>query len=156
MRLLNTTMLAMLLIVPVAVDGQQSAVAVGNGARASVRASVGLTMPAMFRVAEVAPATATWQGERYTEYLVKYSVAANVQWAFAADALPHGVTLLARGGEWRGDKDSDLVVQRGAATNGTEILVRVRVADGASINWRNELRFHAVEASAATRFVAED
>jgi len=108
----------------------------------------------MFRVTESAPAAATWQGERFTEFLIKYTVAANTQWVFVADALPHGVTLLTRGGEWRGVNDFDYVVQRGAVTNGTEVLVRVRVADGASINWRSELRFSALGISAPTRVVA--
>lgn len=155
MRLLKTTILATMLIAPAVLGAQQSAVA-SDPKTATVRATMRLVMPAMFRVAESAPAAATFQGERYTEYLIKYTVAANTHWAFAADALPHGVTLLAWGGEWRGGNDSDLVVQRGAVTNGTEILVRVRVADGASPNWRSELRFNAAESFAATRIVAED
>jgi hypothetical protein len=157
MRLLLTATSAAILLVPAVASAQSSATAFGNGARATVRAAVSFTVPTMFRVAETAPAQATWQGERYTEYLIKYTVAANTQWEFAADALPHGVTLLARGGEWRGANDLDLVVQRGAVSNGTEVLVRVRVADGASLNWRSDLKFSASGYSMpAIRYVAED
>jgi hypothetical protein len=157
MRLSTSTLIAALVLVPAVASAQHKATAYGPGARAVVNATAGLMMPEMFRVVESAAAQATWQGDRYTEYLIKYTVAANTQWSFAADALPHGVTLLARGGEWRGALDSDLVVQRGAVTNGTEVLVRVRVADGASINWREELKFSASGSmQSAPIFVADN
>jgi hypothetical protein len=157
MRLLLLAGTAALLLDPRIAAAQASASANGNGARATVRAVVGLSMPAMFRVAESAPAQATWQGDRFTEYLIKFTVAANTEWQFAADALPHGVSLLVRGGEWRGAQDSDLIVQRGAVSNGTEVLVRVRVADGASITWRDELKFSATQVQpVAVRYVADD
>lgn len=150
MRLLLTLSAASMILLPTTTFGQTTAYATGEGARATVRTAVGLSIPAMFRVVAVGAPEATWQGENYTEYLITYTVAANTRWQFAADALPHGVTLLVLGGEWRGAKDSDLVVQRGAVSNGTEVRVRVRVADGASINWRNELRFRATSANAVT------
>jgi hypothetical protein len=157
MRITRSALIAALLLVPAVASAQHKATAVGQGARAVVNVRAGLMMPEVFRVVESSAAQATWQGDRFTEYLIKFTVAANTQWSFAADALPHGVTLLARGGEWRGAQDSDLVVQRGAVTNGTEVLVRVRVADGASIHWREELKFSAsASMQMAPRFVAED
>jgi hypothetical protein len=157
MRFLLLATTAALLLVPRIADAQSSATATGNGARATVRATLGLSVPTMFRVVETAPAQATWQGDRFTEFLIKFTVAANTEWQFAADALPHGVSLLVRGGEWRGAQDSDFIVQRGAVSNGTEVLVRVRVADGASPSWRDELKFTATQVQPAViRYVAED
>jgi hypothetical protein len=157
MRFSKITIIAAILLLPASAYSQHSATAFGKGARAQVRATVSFAIPEFFRVVETAPAQATWQGDRFTEFLIKYTVAANTQWEFAADALPHGVTLLARGGEWHGVESSDLVVQRGAVSNGTEVLVRVRVADGASIYWRDELKLRARSAqSVAVRYAAED
>jgi hypothetical protein len=110
-----------------------------------------MMMPEMVRFRVEEEAKATWQGTSYTEYLIKYSVAANIRWEVTAEALPHGVTVLAWGGEWRNGTDLDRVVDRGVQTNGTEVLVRVRVADGASVNWRDELRIDLRKAVEPTR-----
>ena len=130
MRALKTFIIAALIVAPATVSAQASATVYRRGESANIRATMGLVIPEIVRVVETQSAERTRETQQHVEYLIKYTVAANTQWQFAADALPYGVSLLTWGGEWRDASNPDLVVQRGAVSNGTEILVRVRVADG--------------------------
>ena len=128
---------------PALSQAQNFATAIGSSARGSVRTTARFTLPEILVLREAAPAAATWQGERFTEYLIKYTVAANVQWEVSAERIPAGVTLLSEAGTWVDASATNVVVERGAAGNATEVLVRVRVADGGAVTWAQDLQLEA-------------
>lgn len=138
--------LASALIFATPVDAQQTSFASGARGEAKVHASVGLTMPVLMHFAPTAQPIATKQGERFTEYVLRYSVATNAHWEVTASKLPKGVTVLAEDGAWLDDRSSEVVVTRGEPTNPTEVLVRLRVADGTSASWHTELAIAASRA----------
>lgn len=122
------------------VQAQQYATAVGANARGTVRTTARYSLPEILAFREAQPATATWQGERFTEYVIKYTVAANVLWTLEVGQLPAGVTVLAEDGAWYATDARGVTVAQGARGNATEALVRVRVADGGAITWAQDLQ----------------
>lgn len=131
--ILRTALL--LAVVAAPLQAQHTALVVGRG-NASVRVTAGVSMPEILQLRQTAQPAATWQGENFTEYLVKFDVGTNVAWELVADVLPEGVTVLAESGRW----SASGAVALGQPTNRTETLVRVRVADGAAITWAQDLQ----------------
>lgn len=119
---------------------QTTAFAVGGG-RATVRIEAALTIPAYLRATETAAFVETHKGNGFTELLATYTVRGNTRWTLEAAQIPAGVTVLDERADWTG---TDAIVGRGDATNGTTILVRVRVTDGTAADWQQALRLEAV------------
>lgn len=119
---------------------QSYATAIGPNARGVVRTTARYSIPEILVLREVAPATATWEGTGYTEHLIRFTVAANVQWTLTATQVPAGVEILAETGEWIDATTADATLDRGPRTNATEALVRVRVPDGTPATWAQDLR----------------
>ena len=145
--------LALLAATQIPLRAQQivnSASAIGLGARASVRVNIGAQMPELLVLNATAPATATWQGDHFTEYLLKYAVAANTSWAVAVTTLPPGVTVLDADGAWQGTAGA--AVDHGNRTDATEVLLRVRIVDGAPATWADEIGVELVGALGAHTF----
>jgi len=139
--------LALLAATQIPLGAQQfanSASAIGPGAHASVRVNIGARMPELLVLNATAPATATWQGEHFTEYLIKYAVAANTSWTVAVTTLPGGVTVLDADGVWQGTVGA--AVDHGNRTDATEVLLRVRIANGAPATWADEMGVELVGA----------
>jgi len=118
-------------------------IASGPRAEAKVRATVGLTMPVLLHFTPTAQPTATYQGERFTEYVIRYSVASNSRWEVTVRDLPKNVTVLAEDGAWVDGRSGPALVTSGEPTNPVEVLVRVRVGDGSSPSWHSELTIAA-------------
>jgi hypothetical protein len=114
------------------------AVVVGGG-RAELRVTARVTMPEIRILRPVAEPVATWEGGTYTEYQVRYTIAANTHWALVGTRLPVGVTLLDEHGFFV--VGEDIVALRGEKTNPAEVLVRVRVATDAGRDWAQALAF---------------
>jgi hypothetical protein len=154
MRSLIVGLSALLVTAPLAVSAQVSAAAIGNGARAgaraTVRANASFRMPEMFRVKKLAPAVVAVRAEGHTEYVLPYSVATNMRWELGADVLPEGVTMRSQTGEWRSVADHGLVLGTGAPTNDAEVVIRVRVSDGAPIAWQDALQLRVRGANGAS------
>lgn len=134
---------ALVAATPALTEAQNYVAAVGKSVRGDVRTTARFTLPEILVLREAAPAAATWQGERFTEYLIKYTVAANVQWEVRAERIPAGVTLLTETGDWADAAGSGAAIDQGGAGNATEVLVRVRVADGGSVTWAQDLQLEA-------------
>lgn len=114
------------------------AIVVGGG-RAELKVSARVTMPEIRILKPAAAPVATWDGGTYTEYQLRYTLAANTDWALVARDLPAGVTLLDETGYFRGGRD--VVALRGDRTNPTEVLLRVRVTATAPARWAEALAF---------------
>lgn len=138
-----TLILAAALITAAPVAAQTTALAVGNGARATVRVTAGLTIPAYLRATETVALTQTHKGNGFTEYLATYTVRGNVRWTLDALELPEGVTVLDQNGNWTA---TPATIGLGDVTNGATILVRVRVTDAAGTDWQQHLRIDAERA----------
>lgn len=120
-----------------------SAHAQGN-AQHTVRVNARVEIPTLLLMKPVTAAVASWEGSSYTEYQIRVQVATNAHWELFAESLPEGVTLLAEDGYyWDG---AGVVSERGAPTNWSERLVRVRVAYGAPDSWEMQLRLSLREA----------
>lgn len=135
--------LALLIATQAPLAAQQFAAAVGPNARGVVRTNARLTIPEILILREVAPATATWEGTGYTEHLVRYGVAANVQWALTATQAPAGVEILTQEGAWvdaTTAATTGVVLDQGVIGNGVDALVRVRVPNGTPTTWAQELK----------------
>lgn len=137
----TTFLLTALLLATTAAEAtaQNFATAVGAGT-ATVRTTARTTIPEILRYRQTEPQVATWQAETFTEYTLKYQVATNVRWDLAAVTVPAGVTVLNTQGDWTGE---GATIADGTPTNGTEIVVRVRIADGAAVTWAQDLRIEA-------------
>lgn len=134
-----TTLLTVLALVgTLATPVLGQGIVVGGG-RADVRVLARMTVPEVRVLKPVAPPVATWQGDGYTEYQVRYAVAANTHWALVAVELPVGVTALDEDGFFT--RERDLVTLRGEKTNTTEVLLRIRVGAEAEATWAGALRF---------------
>ncbi len=136
-----TFLLIALLLATTAADltAQNVAMVVGAGS-GSVRVTGGATIPEILNLRQTAQPTATWQGDTFTEYTLKYQVAGNVRWDLVANTVPAGVTVLDTQGDWIRE---GATTATGTPTNGTEITIRVRIADGATPTWAQDLRFDA-------------
>lgn len=134
---------AALLAIAGPAEAQQVAIGAGLGGRATIRPVVGMVVPVRMNFQRTAQPTATKQDERFTEYVIRYTVASNARWEVAVIDLPQGVTVLAVDGTWVTDAAGPVVVEMGAPTNPTEVLVRVRVADGAAVSWQSDLNVNA-------------
>lgn len=132
------TIAALLAAAPL--GAQTTAFAVGGG-RATVRMEAALTIPVYLRATETAAFVETHKGNGFTEFLATYTVRGNTRWTLEAAPLPAGVTILDERADWTG---TTATVGRGDATNGATILVRVRVADGATTEWQQALHLEAV------------
>jgi len=138
-------MAALLVATQAPVQAQTRAIAIGPNARAVVRTTARYTIPEILIIRGVAPATAddTWQGTGYTEHLLRYTVAANVQWELAATQLPTGAEVLTTTGDWMdatGATATGAALDQGTRANAAEALVRVRVPDGTPTGWAQALR----------------
>ena len=138
-----TLILAAALITAAPVAAQTTALAIGNGARATVRITAALTIPAYLRATETVAVTQTHKGNGFTEYLATYTVRGNVRWTLDALELPEGVTVLDQNGNWTA---TPATIGLGDVTNGATVLVRVRVTDAAANNWQQHLRIDAERA----------
>lgn len=136
-----TLLLTALLLATTAADltAQNAATVVGAGT-GTVRVVAGAAIPEILNLRQTAQPTATWQGDTFTEYTLKYQVAGNVRWDLVANMVPAGVTVLDTQGDWIRE---GATTATGTPTNGTEITVRVRIADGAAITWAQDLRLDA-------------
>jgi hypothetical protein len=130
-------------MIAIPMGAQQTAFATGGMGVAKVRASIGLTMPVLMHFTPSTQPIATWQGERFTEYVIRYSVATNSRWDVSVSDLPQGVTVLAEDGGWVDGRSGQVIVARGQPTNPIEVLVRLRIADGTSAAWHSELTIAA-------------
>lgn len=137
----TTILLTALLLATTAADltAQNFATTVGAGT-ATVRTTARTSIPEILRLRQTETQAATWQAETFTEYTLKYQVATNVRWDLVAFVVPAGVTVLDTQGDWTGDGTT---IANGTPTNGTEITVRVRIADGAAVTWATDLRIEA-------------
>ena len=135
-----TLILAAALFTAAPVAAQNTAALVGEG-RATVRVAARLVIPVYLNATETQTLTETWKGTGYTEYLATYTVRGNVGWDLVTRETPAGITVLDEDGNWTAGAAT---IGNGAATNGDTILVRVRVADTAAANWREQLRLEAV------------
>jgi hypothetical protein len=135
--------IALLVATQAPLAAQQHAVAIGPNARGVVRTNARYTIPEILILRDAAPATEPWQGTGYAEHVVRYAVAANVEWALAATQLPAGVEVLTETGEWI---DAELATATGVTLvqgergNGVEARVRVRVPEGTPATWAQELK----------------
>lgn len=136
-------LLAAALFIGAPVAAQTTALAVGTGARATVRVQATLNIPVYLRATETATLTQTWKGEGFTEYLAKYTVRGNVRWTLEAETLPAGVTVLDAQGNWAANLAT---IGYGTPTNGAELYVRVRVTDAAEAGWAEALNIEAIRA----------
>lgn len=134
-------LLTALLLATTAADlsAQNVATTIGAGT-ATVRATARTTIPEILRLRQSEQQVATWQAESFTEYTLKYQVATNLRWDLVALVVPAGVTVLDTQGDWTGE---GATIANGTPTNGTEITVRVRIADGAAVTWATDLRIEA-------------
>jgi hypothetical protein len=139
MRTLNI-LLAAALVTAAPLAAQTTALATGNGARATVRVETTLAIPAFLQARETVALAQTHQGNGFTEYLATYTVRGNVRWTLDAQAIPAGVTVLDENGNWTPEPAT---IGLGTPTNGTTILVRVRVTDTAAANWQQNLAINA-------------
>jgi hypothetical protein len=139
----TTLILAAALFIGAPVAAQTTALAVGTGARATVRVQATLNIPVYLRATETATLTQTWKGDGFTEYLAKYTVRGNVRWTLEAVTLPAGVTVLDARGDW---VPTLATIGHGDPTNGAELYVRVRVTDGAVAGWAEALQIETVRA----------
>lgn len=140
MRTLPLLLTALLLATTAAeVTAQNVATVVGAGT-GTVRVAGHTTIPEILNLRQTAQPTATWQAESFTEYTLKYQVATNLRWDLVAFTVPAGVTVLNAQGDWIGE---GATIAIGAPTNGTEVTVRVRIADGAAVTWAQDLRIEA-------------
>lgn len=134
--------IALLVATQAPLEGQSYATAIGPNARGVVRTTARYSIPEILIIREAAPATATWQGTGFTEHLVRYTVAANVQWALTVTELPAGLEILTETGEWVDAEAgaAGATLDTGARSNATEALVRVRVPDGTPATWVQDLK----------------
>lgn len=145
MRTLKLTLTAMLVACALAAPAaaQRTATLVGGG-RAEVRIAAAARIPEFVRMRVVAGPQATWEGEQFTEYLLTYEVAANTAWEVEVGNVPAGLTVLTETGDWMAQGEAiRTTVAAGQRTGWTEVRVRVRVADGASVTWAEELQVEA-------------
>lgn len=134
-------LVATLLATPAA--AQRTATLVGGG-RAEVRIAAAARIPEFVRLRVVAGPEATWQGDRFTEYLLTYEVASNTAWEVEVGNVPAGLTVLTETGDWMAQGEAiRATVAAGTRTGWREVRVRVRVADGASVTWAEELQVEA-------------
>lgn len=138
MRALNILLTAAL-VTAAPLAAQTTAMAVGNGARATLRVETTLAIPAFLQAKETVAIAQTHQGTGFAEYRATYTVRGNVRWTLDATALPAGVTVLDENGNWTAEPAT---IGLGTPTNGTTILVRVRVADTAA-DWQQGLAINA-------------
>lgn len=138
-----TLILAAALVTTAPLAAQTTALAAGNGARATVRVTAGLTIPAYLRATETVALTQTHKGTGFTEYLATYTVRGNVRWTLDALELPEGVTVLDQHGNWTA---TPAIIGLGDVTNGATVLVRVRVTNAAALGWQQQLRIDAERA----------
>ena len=136
----TTLLLAAALFTAAPLTAQQAA-AYTNGGRATVRLAAGTTIPVFLRATETVAFAQTYKGNGFTEYLATYTVRGNTRWTLDATQVPAGVTLLDERADWT---PGAAPIGRGDATNGTTVLVRVRVADGTAADWQQMLRLEAV------------
>lgn len=122
---------------------QNTALAVGRGARAEVRITATVTIPAFLQATETVALTETHKGNGFTEYLATFTVRSNVRWTLDATVLPAGTTVLDQHGNWTG---ALATVGLGEPTNNAAVLVRLRVADGTADGWQQALRIEAQRA----------
>lgn len=141
--------LAALVAAPVAAQAQPATL-VGGG-RATVPLAATFTVPEIRQVRAIAGPVVTWQAERFTEVLLTFSVRTNTAWELVAEGVPAGVTVLTAAGAWTA---TAAAVEEGRATNHTEVKVRVRVADGATPTWADELRLDLRTPALAQTFAA--
>jgi hypothetical protein len=135
--------IALLVAAQAPLRAQQHATAIGPNARGVVHTNARFTIPEILVLREAAPATATWEGTGYTEHLVRYTVAANVQWALTATQTPAGVEILTHAGEWvdaTTAATTGVALDHGLLGNAVEARVRVRVPNGAPATWAQELQ----------------
>lgn len=145
MRFFKLTFAAVLVASALAVPAaaQRSATLVGGG-RAEVRIAASARIPEFVRMRVVAGPQATWQGERFTEYLLSYEVTANTAWEVEVGNVPAGLTVLTETGDWMAQGEAiRTTVAAGQRTGWQEVRVRVRVADGSSVTWAEELQVQA-------------
>jgi len=138
-----TLILAAALVTTAPLAAQNTALAIGNGARATVRFTAALAVPAYLRATETVALTQTHKANGFTEYLATYTVRGNVRWTLDALELPEGVTVLDQHGNWTA---VPATIGYGDVTNGATILVRVRVTDTAAADWQQHLRIDAERA----------
>ena len=141
MRTLTLILAAALATTPL--TAQTTALAVGNGAHATVRVTATLTIQAYLKATETVALTQTHKAAGFTEYLATYTVRANVRWTLEALELPAGVTVLDENGYWTA---TPATIGLGDVTNGATLLVRVRVTDTAAADWQQQLRIDAERA----------
>ena len=139
MRTLNI-LLAAALVTAAPLAAQTTALAVGNRARATVRVQATMAIPAFLQAKETVALAQTHKGNGFTEYLATYTVRGNVRWTLEATAVPAGVTVLNEHGNWTAEPAT---IGLGDLTNGTTILVRVRVTDAAAAGWQQHLAINA-------------
>lgn len=133
----NKLLTLMALLVLAAMPAEAQRVVMGAG-RAELRLATQVSVPEFRHLKVAAAPVATWQAETYTEYQVRYTVAANTHWAVVAAELPAGVILLDEHGQFTGEDNT--VALRGERTNPTEVLLRLRVTATAPRDWAEDLR----------------
>lgn len=122
---------------------QTTALVTGNGAHATVRVETTRAIPAFLQARETVALAQTHQGNGFTEYLATCRVRGNVRWTLDTQAIPAGVTVLDENGNWTPEPAT---IGLGTPTNGTTILVRVRVTDAAAANGQQHLAINAQRA----------
>lgn len=135
-----TFLLAAAFLFAAPLAAQNTALAVGRGARAEVRITATATIPAFLQATETVALTETHKGNGFTEYLATYTVRGNVRWTLDATAIPAGTTVLDQHGDWT---DDVATIGRGERTNNAAVLVRLRVVDGTAEGWQQALRIEA-------------
>lgn len=140
MRPATLLLIALLLATTAADATAQNVAAVVGAGSGTVRATASTTIPEILHLRQTESHTATWQGETFTEYTLKYQVATNLRWDLMAVTVPVGVTVLDTQGAWTGQ---GATIANGTPTNAAEVTVRVRIVGGAAATWAQDLRLEA-------------
>jgi hypothetical protein len=140
MRTLPLLLTAMLFATTAAEATAQNVATLVGAGTGTVRVAGRTTIPEILNLRQTAQPAATWQAATFTEYTIRYQVATNLRWDLVAFVVPAGVTVLDTRGDWIGE---GATIANGTPTNGTEITVRVRIADGAAVTWAQDLRIEA-------------
>lgn len=141
---LKTFLLLAVMATPMPALAQTSASGVG---RTQLALTARLVVPYHMKVRQATPATVVSRGPAGTEVELRLSAASNADWtlALSPDATAGGgLEMLDENGRWTSlasSSPSAMILARGQATDGTPVVVRLRMSRGRALTDLSRLRF---------------